>query len=231
MHLLIEKFIRLIPAYFNTLLPLLTGPKHYIFKHLSNNETEIHKAQAFLAISFLISWTLKIPLARGDPFHELGSDAIFVLIFVMAYGSALYLAWSIVGGRAEIKKFWTIHFYYSGVLKLLMTCTYLATMGTIRAADPVIYKEIYDASYDGQIATYLINNIERLFSNLGYQLSLWVQFIGYGSMLIWIIIGWGAYRELNQLSRVRSTMAGFLFFVFCIPVATLTFFIANALVK
>jgi hypothetical protein len=228
---LLEKLIGLIPAYFDALFPLVTGPKHFIAERLSSDESAMQKALIFLAVSFLIGWLLKIPLSRGDPLLELGSDGVFVLICVLTYGGALYLAWRIAGGRAEIQKFLTIHFYYSGVLKLLETSTYVGAMGTIRAADPALYKEIYDAAYGGNIAAFVIKNSERLLASSGYRLSLCVQFVGYGVMLIWIFIGWGAYRALNRLSKVRSAVAGLLFLVFCFPVAALTFVIANALVK
>jgi hypothetical protein len=228
---LLEKLIGLIPAYFDDLLPLVTGPKHFIAGRLSSDESPMHKALVFLAVSFLISGVLTIPLSRGDPLLELGVDGVFVLICVMSYGGILYLAWRIAGGRAEIQIFLTIHFYYAGILKLLEASLYLCTMGTIRATDPALYKEIYDAAYGGNAAAFFINNSERLLANPGYQLSLWVQAVGYGAILIWIFVGWGAYREINRLSRVRSTMAGLLFFVFCFPVAAFVFLIANALVK
>ncbi len=134
---LLEKLIGLIPAYFDDLLPLVSGPKRFIAKRLSSDELAMQKALIFLAVSFLIGWVLKIPLLRGDPFLELGTDSAFVLIQVMAYGGALYLAWRIAGGSAAMQKFLTIHFYYSGILKLIETSLHLGIMGTIRAADPL----------------------------------------------------------------------------------------------
>jgi hypothetical protein len=228
---LLEKLLGLIPAYFDDLLPLISGPKRFIAGRLSSDQPAMQKALIFLAVSFLISWVLKIPLSRGDPLLELGAGGAFVLIYVLAYGCALYLAWRTAGGRAEIQKFLPIYFYYAGVLKLLMTITYLGTMGTMRAADPALYKEIYDAAYGGNIVAFLMRNSGRLLASPGYRLSLWVQCMGYGAMLIWFVVGWGAYRELNQLSKIRSITAGLLFFVYCFPVAALTFLIANALVK
>ncbi len=228
---LLEKLIGLIPAYFDDLLPLVSGPKRFIAKRLSSDELAMQKALIFLAVSFLIGWVLKIPLLRGDPFLELGTDSAFVLIQVMAYGGALYLAWRIAGGSAAMQKFLTIHFYYSGILKLIETSLHLGIMGTIRAADPALFKEFYDVAYSGNMASFVIKNSERLLANPGYRLSLWVQFVGYGTLLTWIFVGWGAFRELNQLSKVRSIMAGLLFFVFWFPVTALTFLIANALAK
>jgi hypothetical protein len=44
----------------------------------------------------------------------------------------------------------------------------------------------------------------------------------------WIYAGWGAYRELNGLSRVRSIVAATIFAVLWFPINALLFFIANA---
>src|SRR4030095_6762655 len=119
---LFEKLIGLVPAYFDALLPLVTGPKHFIAKRVSRDKSAMQKALVFLAVSFLIGWILKIPLSRKDnPLLELGPDGVFVLIYIMTYGAALCLAWRIAGGRAEIQRFLIIHFYYSGVLTLLVT--------------------------------------------------------------------------------------------------------------
>jgi hypothetical protein len=40
-------------------------------------------------------------------------------------------------------------------------------------------------------------------------------------MPLWIFVGWGAYRELNDLSKIRSFLALTLFSLFFIPVFAL----------
>ena len=226
-----ERLVGLIPTYFEALFPLLTGPKRFIAERLSSDESATQKALIFLAISFAIGWILKIPLSRGDPLLELGTDSVFALMNVLAYGTALYLAWRIAGGRAGLQKFLTIHFYYAGVLLLLATGLYLGFAGTVRAFDPALFKELHDAAYAGNLAAFLIENKERLLASSAYRASLLVQFAGFGAMLAWIFAGWGAYRELNRLSRLRSMGAGLLFFVFCFPVTAFIFVVGNALVK
>ena len=228
---LFEKLIELIPTYLNDLFSLLSGPKRFIAERISGNEPAMEKALVFLSISFFIGWILKISLIRGDPFIELGSDAIFTLIYVLAYGGVLYAAWFIVGGRSDFKKFMTIHFYFAAILKIMMSFIFLGMMGAIRMVDPALYKDIFDAAYSGGIATFLISNKQQLLQNTGYRLSIMVQFVGFGAMLAWIFVGWGAYRELNQLSRLQSFAAGLLFILFCLPVTALMFLIANSLVK
>jgi hypothetical protein len=227
-----ERLVGLIPAYFEALFPLLTGPKRFIAERLSSDESAMEKALIFLAISFAIGWILKIPLSRsGDPLLDLGTGSVFQLMNVLAYGTALYLAWRIAGGRAGLQKFLTIHFYYAGVLLLLETGLYLGFAGTIRAFDPALFKELHDAIYAGNFAAFLIENHERLLASSAYRASFLVQFAGFGAMLAWIFAGWGAYRALNRLSRLRSMGAGLLFFIFCLPVTGFIFVVGNALVK
>ena len=226
-----EKLVGLIPAYFEALFPLLTGPKRFIAARLSSDEPAMSKALVFLAISFAIGWILKIPLSRGDPLLELGTGGAFELVNVLAYGTALYLAWRIAGGKAGLQKFLTIHFYYAGILLLLATGLYLGFAGTIRAIDPALYKDLHDAAYAGNLAAFLVDNQARLLASSAYRASLPVQFAVFGALLAWIFAGWGAYRALNRLSRLRSTMAGLLFVVFCFPVTAFVFVVGNALIK
>ena len=156
---------------------------------------------------------------RGDPLLELAADAVFTLLGVMGYGAALYLGWRIVGGRAALQKFLTIHFYFAGILDLLKTAIYLGMMGTIRAFDPALYKEIYEAVFSGSFMGFTIKNSERMMATPG----IWVTIVGYVAILLWIYAGWGAYRELNRLSRMRSFAAGLLFLLLCVPVTALLF--------
>jgi hypothetical protein len=154
---LLEKLIGLIPAYFDDLLALVSGPKRFFAERLLG-QPAMEKALLFLAVSFSITWLLTAPFNRGDPFLELGTDAAFALAYIVAYGVALYLAWWLAGGRAEIRKFLPIHFYYAGVLKLIFALVFLGTMGALRAADPASYKAMLEAIYAGNAASFFLRN-------------------------------------------------------------------------
>jgi hypothetical protein len=64
----------------------------------------------------------------------------------------------------------------------------------------------------------VIRNYDRLMaSNAGIPLQFTASFF-VSVVLLWIVAGWGAYRELNHLSRLRSAIAFILFAGFSIPV-------------
>src|SRR5512136_2925139 len=112
----LDTIIQLIPGYFSDLLGLVSGPKRFIADRLSREDLTMEGPLRFVAVSFMISWIIKAPLNRLDPIIELGTDGAFVLAYVVLYGGAICLSWRIVGGRAGLRQFFAIHFYYAGIL-------------------------------------------------------------------------------------------------------------------
>ncbi len=228
---LIVKLLKQIPAFFEDLFPLVRMPKRFVAKRLSKRKSDtLQKALMFLLVSFLIGWLIELPFTKGDIWQNLGSEGAFVLSYIVLYGGALYLAWRTVGGKGEMQKFFIIFFYYAGIIKLLMSLTFLGIMGTMRALDPILYKDFYSATTSGRLLKYTFENYDKILNSLGFRLSILATLLGIGGMTVWIIAGWGAFRELHRVSKLQSMAAGFLFCVYSIPVMVLTFFIANALV-
>jgi len=69
-----------------------------------------------------------------------------------------------------------------------------------------------------------------LLTNPNFRLAVLFLFVALGTGAVWMFIGWGAYRELNGLTKLRSAIAASLFTMFCAPVMAVTYLIANALV-
>src|SRR5512138_1938426 len=134
---LLERVVDVIPAYVTDFLGLIAGPKRFISDRLDQEEPAIQGALVFFGASFAISWIIQAPLMQPDyplqPLSNLGTDAVFVLICGGAYGAAICLAWRLVGGKAGLSLFFVIHFYYAGVLLVIMAATFLVMMGIIRA--------------------------------------------------------------------------------------------------
>jgi hypothetical protein len=219
----LEKIIGFVPTYVVNLLALVQGPKRFVAERLSKNESQLENALAFLTVSFLIGWILKASFSREENlFIELGSDAVFVFVQVLAYGAAICLAWRIVKGRADFRKFFVIHFYYTGVLSIILGCWFMTIMGTLRAGDPDFYRELLDATYRGNIATFLLENAEKFQKSPVFLSFYLVWLVGLFIVLTWTFAVWGAYRELNHLSKFRSVLAAAFFILFWFPVTALS---------
>src|SRR5262249_21346328 len=124
-------------------------------------------------------------------------------------------------GRADIQKLFVIHFYYSGVLILFTSCWFMAIMGILKAGSPQFYNNMMDSVNRGNLRFFFDpRNADTL---LQARTFLFVFCGGMAAMIIWGIAAWGAYRELNRLSALRSAVAVLVFIAISIPV-TMVFF-------
>lgn len=227
MRELLEKIIWLIPTYIENFLALVSGPKRFVANLVARRELSVEKGLVFLGLSFGVSWI--ITTSHRLDLKELYAEAAFVLTYVGAYGAAICLAWRLVGGRAILQQVFAVHFYYSGIIKIVITTTFLVMMGLIRS-DPHLYKKVNDAASSGTWFTFLRENEEWLVTNVNVRLAVVFLFVGLGTGAVWMFVGWGAYRELNGSTRLRSAIAASLFTMSCVPVMAVTYVIANAIV-
>jgi hypothetical protein len=218
-----------IPAYFEDLVLLVSGPKRFAADRIAKHHHPLKKSLIFLCISFLIVSVLLLPLGPSDPWPLIGSAAIFTLFYTFAYAAVMHVAWRLVGGVASFRKVLPIYLYFAGVLELLMVITFLATAGAMKAVDPATYKELIDAIQGGNYFLFLNENMDRLLASRALRVGMPIELLCYCAILIWFIAGWGAYRQLHGVSRLRSVIAGILFLLFSLPVTAVVSIIASLL--
>lgn len=223
---LLERLVILVPAYFADVVHFTASPKRFLAKRTSTWNGGL----TFLAISFLLTFVIQLPLSRTDPLLDVAAAAAFVLGYVVLYGYAVLLSWRAVGGKGSIERFFAIHFYVAGVLKLILSATFMIVIGVLRMGDPSSYEEMNKAVYAGN-ALWFVTNADRLTHQPAWQLAMVLTLIGLSAMLAWIVAIWGAYRELNRLSRSRSRIAFVIFCVACLPIWIVTSIMANALMS
>jgi hypothetical protein len=136
---LLDRIIVLIPQYIADLTDLISGPKRFLLQRTESGASHLVDSLLFLALSYVIGSFLDIPFLERDPFIPLAEDASFFAFEVMAFGAALCLAWRLVKGRAEIRILFVIHFYYAGVLWLMIALSLTAEIGVLRATDVQFY--------------------------------------------------------------------------------------------
>ena len=227
---LLDRSIALIPQYITDITDLISGPKRFLLQRTESDASHLADSLLFLALSFVISWLLNISFLDRDPFIEIAEDASFFVLGVMAFGAALCLAWRLVKGRAEMKILFVIHFYYAGVLWLMMALSYMAILGVLRATEVQLYEDYREAVAQGQILEFALKNYERLNKSDAYLPVFVVGHLIVFIPLVWTISVWGAYRVANHLSKFRSGVAFMLFMLFGIPIMASVAFVANAVV-
>jgi len=229
---LLEKLVTLVPKYVGDVIRLTSGPKQFLMERVSTGEARWADGLIFLAISFVLAFLIGLPLARADadPMLDLASEGVFVLLYVVLYGYAVYLSWRVLGKVAPIQQFFVIHFYVAGILKLLLTAAFIAVVGVLRVGDPAMNEEMLREVAAGHMLWWT-TNAPRLLASPAMRIAMCVLLVGVAGMFGWTIAAWGAYRQLNGFSKVRSSAAFVLFCAVCVPVYAVTVVIASALVR
>ncbi|MEH6446286.1 MAG: hypothetical protein V7784_20515 [Oceanospirillaceae bacterium] len=155
-----------------------------------------------MAISIALSVILRIPslTASTDIWQQLSLHGVTVLIAVSAYSVILRFSWRMVGGKASFKSFFVTYAYFGGVFLIFGLLLEIIKVGAFKTLDLALYEAIVAARLD-QTPLPATQNSEAqlLFDTIDITGDLLIIALG------WVC--WGAYRELNQLSKIRSFFA------------------------
>ena len=218
-----------VPNYFNDLSRLFLAPKTFFAERRAENVLAASQALTFLAITFLGAYLLKLPLDSKNSLAGFATDAIFRLMTVLGYGAALYAGWRAVGGKASLMKVFAIFFYCGAVLYLFESATFLVFWGALKLFAPDLWQELQDNLFCQGNASYLREMIRNPNPRLAAFFPL--TLLGFAPALFWFGAAWGAFRELNDLSKIRSVLAAVVFAVLWLPVTAFIFLVGSALLR
>jgi hypothetical protein len=222
---LLDKILKYLPHYLTDFGTAFAGPKSFIAAKLSNAEDDAFaEALLFLGISFALVVLMLMPLQRpGTDFWSVcGTNFITALIGMSLGATVTRVAWWIVGGRAPARLFFIAYAYLIGVVYVILAAVQLLSMGFFKVLDPQLYRQFLDASQKGQ-------SMPDLSQSYIPVTALAIFIFGWLALSIWAFIGWGAYRQLNGLSKLRSFIALLILGILMLPVTAITFFVASAM--
>lgn len=193
------KLLRYLPRYFVEFGSVFIGPKRYIGQKNLQTDKSFSDALLFLAVSLGLTIVMTAPLLPPDQklWMFIGSQAVLILLIVTLWSIALRIAWRIVGGRATIKNFFITYSYYFGVMIIILTLFTLLSDGILKVFDPELYIKIIEATLNN-------SQMPEVFGSNIFVISFAVMIVGYVLLSVWGFIGWGAYRQINNLSKKRS---------------------------
>ncbi len=212
---LLQNIISYIPVYLTEFLALVSGPKRFIRRKKLQEPEGLNDALLFFGLSIALSFIISLPLhPSGKDFWEyFGFHATYLLLIVVLNAAGCRLAWFLVGGKAPLMPFVILYGYYAGVILFIYTFFAIASEGLLKVYDPDIYSQLLEiAEMDRTKSESAIDDIDA-YSNKVVIVAVLVQWAGHLVAGVWFFIGWGAFRELNNLSKLRS------FFVFLIVAA------------
>ncbi|MBV9926629.1 MAG: hypothetical protein JOZ96_16540 [Acidobacteria bacterium] len=223
---LVLLILKRIPQYFSDFVSCLSAPKAFVRARNGDDQQALAEAMIFLGISFAISMILYWPLipTQVESARYLAGRALLNLILVAAATGATLLGWRCVGGKAQFGRYFIITCYYWGVVLVCMTLILVCAFGVVKILDPEIYPIIVDASTRVQFSNPKLNEIfsgpdGTRHMTVSFIFSLFIVVFLPVAVTAWSILGWGAYREINGLTKRQSFAAAMLASLFSFGLA------------
>jgi len=210
MNDLISKILHSIPQYLSDLFSIISGPKTFVAKH--NRKPE--KAQVGALLFFGVSVSIVVLLEglippKEDLWSLLLKEVARWGIAACLLPGALMVAWRLVGGKSSFKGNFVTLLYFLSVMILVANVALLIGLGAFQS-----FADGADESKHPTLVALLV---------------LWVVVI-VGGVLTWFFtICWGAFRQLNKLSKARSFVALLIFLPLAFVVVLIAEFLGNGM--
>jgi hypothetical protein len=148
---------------------------------------------------------------------------------------ALKFSWWLVGGRSSFGRQLVTLFYFGGPFLLIFAVLLLFALGVVQFTFPDVFESLKDMIVrggrddGGEFYRLLVTVISSdrapafLLAMMSLLLPLTVPWV-------WVYAGWGAYRELNAVSKSCSFFAGIIYVVLVIIILLFFIFVARVIV-
>jgi hypothetical protein len=223
------KYLVFVPAYAMDLADLLAFPKTFLKKKNRGDDQDWANALSFFGISIAIAFTLQETDVSLDTefVSNLTKTILLSAVYTLTFSILIKIAWRLAGGRAPLYSIILTHLYVVSAYALITSCVGLIFVCLHAILYPEYYNEVSSIAHKGffNILYQAINNPETpsLLSPEKYPGLLRLGIVMSGTSCLvsvaWITAIWGAYRQLNEASSVRSFAA----FILCGMLSVPTF--------
>lgn len=211
---LITRVLKYIPKYIIDLVSLLSGPKRFVAIRNSGKTQDLVSALIFggisLSILYLTQSQSRLMLREEFNWLALINFGVMELITLILMAAVLRFAWYTVGGRGPFVRFFVIYCYFAPITIMISEPFALAAIGYIRLFDIEHYNVLLSIAesrdpFGVEFKEYIRKGIET--RSTSFIISIILNILGIIASITWMLIGWGAYRSISNVSRIRSVMA------------------------
>ena len=230
----IRIILEYLPKYLADFGSLVSGPKRFLAIRNPSADDTYHESLVFFASSVFLVVVITVPLRpTGEAFSlYLGRQIVTSLLAVSLYAIALRLAWRMVGGKATVRSFFVTYAYLFGVIGVIVTLFCLLGEGVFRVFEPDLYARVIQLQQEtgkivlpldvrSEIPGYLDSSIPTV--------SFLLLVAGFLLSSVWSVFAWGAFRRLNGLSKLRSSIAMMIMGPLGWGTTAIVFFVSRAL--
>jgi hypothetical protein len=234
---LLQILLSELSRYLISLFGLLSGPKSFVRTLNEDNKESLVAGFTFLGVSFALYSLLQAPLLPPDVdfLRWTLSQAVPTLIAFIAGLGLLQVSWRIVGGKAPFNRQLITYAYFAGVGVLIFVgAGTLIALGIMKLFYPGVF-ELMTASIGMKKGAYdaFSEKMNAMFAGdrAGWLMIAALNGFPFVAGWIWIFIGWGAYRELNLVSKWASAAAFIVHFVLSLAILPLLIFMALSMMS
>ncbi|MBE1710265.1 MULTISPECIES: hypothetical protein [Mesorhizobium] len=220
---LIDKILAYLPKYISECGLVISGPKTFIASKIdSERRIPSNDCLIFLAITIAVTTMLGALLPSGkDIYLGLASNAATGFFSIALFSFTISISWWLVGGRAPYREFFTVLTYLVGPAALINSVFVFLAYGVLRTFDHQTFDALAKVTYVGDRSRIIIGSI-------AFIPFICIIYAGVLAISVFSIIGWGAYRNITGLSRMKSFFALLISGMLSVPGLLLLWFISMA---
>jgi hypothetical protein len=225
---LVNKVLPYLSQYLMDFGAVFLNPKQFIAQRSQSNDTDFVRAFVFIAMSVVVLVVSDTPRRshEQDIWEQVAGTTFVAFVALGLTAASLRTAWRLVGGKATIGRFVATHCYFAGVTIVVMSIFRLLSLGVCKVFDADLYSRLVEPkSRDNPWFSAADSDAD----NPIMWLVAAIYVAGILFVWSWAVLAWGAYRQINGLSRTRSTLAGALTILFALIVMPTIFMLGVAM--
>lgn len=219
---ILEAIAKYFPRYARDVGRLLCRPKKFLATRIASSDKTFRDALLFVTVSGALVVLATAPMVRGDQdvLEYLVARLLQLFIAVPALALLLRGTWHLVGGRAPLVAFFEICAYLAGVAVLIFALFEIVAEGCLKL-DPTLHARMQ--------APKTHEDLDLLYSSGFGRVYLGVSLAGFLFVVGWLVVGWGAFRQIAKVSKIRSVFVFIVTMPVALAVAALVFLLGIAL--
>lgn len=213
---------RQVPRFTNQILGLVSGPKRFATRLDLQALDTLPDALILYVIALMINFILESPFVSlmQEFWTAAALTAVFHVLALFILTSLLFISWRIVGGKGDFRGHLILTLYFWGISVVIWSLSAFAARGVMKVLRPESFN-----LYEEYMEFLFLNSNEIKAERFGalhdsneLLFSMFVLLAGFLVLLAWFIATWGAFRSLNDQTRVRSLGAMLLFLILAYPI-------------
>jgi hypothetical protein len=221
---IIERALHYGPEWIRDLINLVSGPKTFLAQLDLTEESTRNRALLFWLGAGIVVFMSELPFSsqHDDVWMSFLQTTIFHLLAAVILAGLVKVGFALVGGKASFMAMFVLSLFISGVSRVIWASGIPVSKAIVRLDEPDQYAAFEAATND--MMSMRVDAALQQFTAIGSPTILVALFVSVAVSLaafIWLIVAWGAYRQINEVTKRRSFFAFITVVLLQIPLASL----------